>query len=132
MRKIKFRGKNEDGRWVYGSLLILGNNYFIFPFTNIILIGYFQYYVKEDTIGQFTGMYDKNCKEIYEGDIVEAWSEGVKAIGQVAQRNDGLWLLYPAWQHDKFWYFFPNGNGADDVEVIGNIYDNKELLEDKK
>lgn len=77
---------------------------------------------------QYTGIRDKNGREIYEGDIVEAWSQGVKAIGRIMQRIDGLWMMFPAWQNEGFWYLFPDGNGNETVEVIGNVYENPELL----
>lgn len=71
---------------------------------------------------QFTGMYDKNGTEIYEGDIVEAWSEGRKARGEIKRRIDGLWLIYPAWQSGMTWKLAPDNNGNTTVTIIGNIY----------
>ena len=79
---------------------------------------------------QYTGLKDKNGKDIYEGDIVEAWSEGQKAIGKVKQRIDGLWLMYPAWQSGKSWGLMPNKERKTTVEIIGNIYENKELIDE--
>ena len=81
---------------------------------------------------QYTGLKDKNGKEIYEGDIVEAWSEGKKAIGKVKQRIDGLWLMYPAWQSGKSWGLMPNKERKTTVKIIGNIYENKELIGEKE
>ena len=128
MREIKFRGKRVDnGEWVYGDLLHHDNRVGMHNQLNDGTMSVCD--VNTDTVGQFTGLLDKNGKEIYEGDIVEAWSAGVKAIGKVTQRIDGLWLIYPAWQNKRFYYFQPNGNGEDSVEIIGNIYDNPELLE---
>lgn len=81
---------------------------------------------------QYTGLKDANGKDIYEGDIVEAWSEGEKAIGKVKQRIDGLWLMYPAWQSGKSWGLMPNKERKTTVKIIGNIYENKELKEINK
>lgn len=72
---------------------------------------------------RFTGMVDRNGVDIYEGDIVEAWSQGVKATGKIKQRIDGLWLIYPAWQSGAFWGLMPSDNGQTMVEVVGNIHE---------
>lgn len=78
---------------------------------------------------QSTGLFDKNGKEIFEGDIVIAWSQGVKGTFEIKRRIDGLWLLYPAWKDGQFWYLSPTEDGRETIEIIGNIYENHELLE---
>ena len=87
------------------------------------------YPVDTSTIGQFTGLTDKNGKRIFKGDIIECWSQGVKARGDVRQRIDGLWILYPAFQSNVFWGLCPHGNGTTSVEIVGNIHENPELLQ---
>ena len=79
---------------------------------------------------QCTGLKDKNGKLIWENDIVEAWSQGRCAIGKIKHRIDGTWIMYPAWQNGEMWYLLPNDDGITTVEVIGNIFDNPELLEE--
>lgn len=80
---------------------------------------------------QSTGLFDKNGKEIFEGDIIVAMSQGVKAIGEVKRRIDGYWLMYPAWQHGELWHIVENvDTGETGVEVIGNIYENPELVDE--
>lgn len=83
----------------------------------------------EAILMQFTGLKDKNGVEIFEGDIVIAWSQGVKGIFEIKRRIDGLWLLYPAWKDGRFWYLSPTEDGRESIEVIGNIYENPELIE---
>ena len=80
------------------------------------------------TICQCTGLKDKNGKLIWENDIVEAWSQGRCAIGKIKHRVDGTWIMYPAWQNGELWYLLPNDDGITTVEVIGNIFDNHELI----
>lgn len=87
--------------------------------------------INPSTICQCTGLEDKNGKLIWENDIVEAWSQGSKATGKVRQRIDGLWFMYPAWQKQEFWGLCPNNDRETTVEVIGNIFDNPELLDGK-
>ena len=76
-----------------------------------------------------TGLKSKDGDEIHEGDIVVAWSVGHRAVGEVKKRIDGLWLMYPAYQHGKQWGLCPNPKGETTVEIIGNIHENPELLE---
>lgn len=90
--------------------------------------GFYAY--DEYELMQSTGLKDKNGKEIFEGDIVVAMSQGVKEIGEVKHRIDGYWLMYPAWQHGEFWNIVKNvDTGETGVEIIGNIYENPEFLD---
>lgn len=80
---------------------------------------------------QSTWLFDKNGKEIFEGDVVIAWSQGVKGTFEIKRRIDGLWLLYPAWKDGQFWYLSPTEDGRETIEIIGDIYQNPELVEEK-
>ena len=126
MREILFRGKNIDLEWVEGDLLQNGVDYRTAIRTS--KEGIVERVINH-TVGQYTGLTDRNGKKIFEGDIVDCWSEGVNAQGTVQQRRDGLWIIYPAWQKHIMWGLCPDEYSHTTVEVIGNIYDNPELLE---
>lgn len=125
MRTIKFRGKRADnGEWVYGSLLWMTGVQYIYP--DPAPEGYNDYVVIPDTIGQFTGLFDKNGEEIYEGDVVRTLSGFVGYVRynerfmrfEVAEAGE-------SYDNDRK----PDGVPRESWEVIGNIHDNPELLD---
>lgn len=127
MREILFRGKRADnGVWIVGDLRHWrsGKVGIHCDATGRTLP------VRPETVGQYTGLTDKNGNRIFEGDIVECWSEGVCARGTVQQRKDGLWIIYPAWQKYIMWGLCPDEHMHTTVEVIGNIHDNPEIVEE--
>lgn len=143
MREILYRGKRcrtsvfDKTDWVYGSLIDSGNHeqvaiYPWFDGASTMSVRQLVYsrmeFVNSETVGQFTGLTDKNGTKIFEGDIIDCWSEGVNAQGTVQQRLDGLWIIYPAWQKHIMWGLRPDKYSNTTVEVIGNIHDNSELI----
>ena len=127
MRKILFRGKRNgyaeqrDRDWLEGSLLVGDNGECEICYgTPRIRI---TYSVIPVTVGQITGLLDKNGKKIFEGDIVDILTEN-EEIGVVAYEDGGFLVNADGFCVD----FHSNINGTD-LEVIGNIYDNPELLE---
>lgn len=125
MRTIKFRGKTTKGNWVCGFLsrYVGGEIYFITTDEKRNLI------VDLDTVGQFTGLYDKDGKEIYEGDIVDAWSAGQHLPNGIIRWGEGpagFFISDPT--HSVIWSLSGDSEKKESFEVIGNIHDNPELL----
>lgn len=149
MREILFRGKRkDDGEWVYGYLVgldlicpdypsdvsdALGNYYDETPYVGFVEID-------PETVGQFTGLTDRNGTKIFEGDIV--------AESYTVQPNKIYRHLPVEFVLDRGgWFPFANGDGcgccedktltpADDglvcqCVIAGNIHDNPKLLEEK-
>lgn len=81
---------------------------------------------------QYTGVKDKNGRDVYEGDIVRAYSEGYSHIGVIRWRDaqDGggcpCYIIYPAWADGQFWHL-NGGSRQQSLEVLGNIYENPDL-----
>ena len=130
MREIKFRGLDIQGEWRYGNLSILLQKVGKVEKGTYISNRCgrpFAFQVQSKTIGQFTGLHDKkrtkeypDGQEIYEGDIVkEKWC--VDNFTVIFQH--GCFLA-----HDGRGPFLILDDRHLDYEVIGNIYENKELL----
>ena len=144
MRDILFRGKRKDNReWVYGYVYRIWERvYILWGMTNDVpnMIE-----VDPETVGQYTGLTDKNGKKIFEGDIVKAVI--VRDLGGGTEKREetgiigydkigmiGLIEKYagtiPVWS-DFFQELTLSGCINDFwFEVIGNIHDNPELLKD--
>lgn len=126
MREILFRGKRADnGEWVYGWYSLDENGE-----TNIILSDdgtYAGYWAEVDpaTIGQYTGLTDKNGRKIFEGDIISAYNGRIK--GPVIFDKRGLAFGVPNGPNEIY-QFSMNFLESKDIKVIGNIHDNPELL----
>ena len=74
-------------------------------------------------IMQYTGMNDKKGKEIYEGDIIKFSIQGILQANPIVIKN--IWDLYVEINHDDHYYQFDE----ESIEVIGNKFENPELLE---
>lgn len=125
MRDYIFRGKTEGGRWVYGSLIHVGDFCCIldpddegpdYPYLDADL-GVIDGYVTPvipDTVGQFTGLLDKNGNRIFEGDTIK---DGYGRIKDVVFFN-GRYYPFIAFPEFNCW-------SEDECVVIGNIHDEK-------
>lgn len=128
-RIIKFRGKRVDnGEWVEGSLFIdCDKSIFIIPTGMGIFAGQ---KVIHETVGQFTGLTDKNGKEIYEGDVVihlEATEPEEK--GFLCMFKDfRIKFMNVNFLEDDFYSTVNYEYVKNNTEIIGNIHDNAELL----
>jgi uncharacterized phage protein (TIGR01671 family) len=132
MREIKFRGKRVDnGEWVYGWLKQEYNEWYISDFyvNNVNETMLTDYEVNFESIGQFTGLKDKNGKyEFYENDIIENGG----AIWIIEWNEDKCGFIARAPIIGEFTYIDFDCDIAWESKVIGNIHDNPELLEGGK
>lgn len=135
MREILFRGKRKDnGEWVYGNYAVTNNNgkrHFIFQNKA------FEFEIVPETVGQYTGITDDNGKKIFEGDILGVTNDDpdYDYITKVYLDCDTLCVDVQGQDYDytsigfaiEIW-----DDECDQVEIIGNIYDNTELLKEKE
>lgn len=138
MREIKFRGKRLDnGEWIEGDLLRMNGHWFIFP--DPAPGGIDKYEVDPATVGEFTGLKDKNGKEIYEGDLLYLDKYPFICDGEIN------YLAEVDWSDDDLgfsaWYRLHKDSSVRGIsdgcpcplfdgyfEIKGNIHDNPEFL----
>ena len=127
MRKILFRGKTVKEQWAYGLLAHIGNAWYISNKAGVATA----YEVIPSTVGQYTGLKDKNGTKIFEGDIVQTnkffLSVGLNAK-YVIEYDVKIACFIGTMQKGCIKHFTTFQNDSDQFEVIGNIHDNPELL----
>ena len=136
MREILFRGlttpKNKghefDSVWVEGDLITFSGRCFIHPKNNIVRVEsdlgklIIMHEVIPETVGQYTGLTDKNGKKIFEGDIVRLYGgEEYEWVARVGMEK-GCWVVLSKYEWDSL------ETNTKVCEIIGNIHDNRELL----
>lgn len=131
MREILFRGKStHSGKWVEGEL-------YRSRLKSTIYIDYYDSFgnrishcVIPDTVGQYTGITDNNDNKIFEGDILQfdytGKNLGVAGVAAVAFENGKFGVKWGNYKE----FVCLDGFANTTLEVIGNIYDNPELLKD--
>ena len=140
MREILFRGKRcDNGEWAQGYYIRADHHWHNHGIHKDWITlgasangGWFalhnKYAVKAETVGQFTGLTDKNGKKIFDGDIIEWFAQGE------SERPDFGYIEYDeqsfAWRvcWQKYDPDFMEGMQQEYISVIGNIHDNPELL----
>jgi len=135
-REIKFRGKvyhyGNDCGWVYGDFYRYYNGSLHYTIVSLDEFETKEYAVEISTVGQYTGLLDKNKTEIYEGDIVK-WSSWV--LGSVYEKNNPKKINVVEWSTKRGKWFVDKDlwdlGAYSDIEVIGNIYENPELIPTK-
>ena len=139
-REILFRGKRvSNGNWIEGYFVLLAINEGL---KHAIHTGtdegrFILFEVIPDTVGQFTGLCDKNGKKIFEGDIVkivgDSNNDDWKDVNYVAQIVfiDGGFCAIDGTLCNYSFRRYGLSRCEFDLEVVGNIYDNPELLEEK-
>jgi uncharacterized phage protein (TIGR01671 family) len=131
MRQITFRGKRVDnGQWVEGDLM---QNYIHHEgYLTIVQSGCIYYKVITESVGQFTGLRSKSGEDIYEGHIVLAYTHiNGNFIDRVTEKFEvifkGVSFQYKPIDGKEYKQYTVSPIGCE-VEVIGNITDNPELI----
>ena len=142
MREILFRGKMDNGEWVYGSFCMDAREQFngLCGVDGFIRLydkakGKMQTYeVDRETVGQYTGLKDKNRKKIFEGDIIKPFDDEIDKMVVEFHHGQFLLCLYGergymteyGWEEEGNYGCFesePLSSYGDDIEIIGNIHD---------
>ena len=124
--KVRLNGEKIKSNWVYGGIFPQnGDGDFAIIYQQEPTVE--KYPVYADTVGQYTGLTDKNGTKIFEGDIVKYGDTVHNVVFE--QRNGTAYfgLVYSTLETLSFGYY----QDLKQIEVIGNIYDNPELVGDE-
>lgn len=128
MREIIFRGKLlSTGEWTEGNLAVSKTGAAIISPDATPIGKYGQ--VDPETVGQFTGLLDKNGKKIFEGDVVRSVSRQNEVVGVMVFQDGSFELDCISFDEFSMWQSFSMSDLELGQVIIGNIHDNPELLE---
>lgn len=134
-REIKFRGLNPNTKkWHYGYFMVFEK------YPKVLDINYVHNDVDAETVGQYTGLKDKNLTPVYDGDILK-WKDKIVLVKWESQAC-AFWMCWTKEKEGKkiSYYEFINADSGyvnekesmeysnDNIEVIGNIHQNTELI----
>lgn len=145
MREIKFRGKRQDnGEWIYGSLILSNFSAFIAVMVNTLnnekIMSMEYHKVNPETVGQFIDQYDEDGKEIYDGDLLLKDGYNDTYDGCMAEvffkesafkmrnrdyRRDGQIIKKVTPECGGYCTWIAQGGSG--YRIVGNIYDNPDL-----
>ena len=130
-REIKFRAWIDDyQKYIIPSHLQECEGGTIHYFTDSERMGYYDLDNPKNALEQFTGLHDKNGKEIYEGDILDSVLYNCWEYPQVMYSNEKCAFgVMTGWDWEPLDFYYISQNIVDDSEVIGNIHENGDLLE---
>jgi uncharacterized phage protein (TIGR01671 family) len=131
-REIEFRGKRVDNsEWVYGDLTGGDTIHTKAPWVDSGTYEWWGYEVIEESIGQYTGLKDKNRKKIFEGDVVQitdvSLGEPYTSSSEIIWGQKGSW--HPSGTYcENLSEYITSISGKNNSTVIGNIHEHPELL----
>ncbi len=136
MRQIRFRAQDFTGTWQYGFVVKGNETAIIIPVNKngSVTMG-INFYVKPETVGQYTGLKDKNDKEIYEGDILTNERGDILHVVAYSEEKASFVGIIPNLKEKSGKPFTTGLNQPwltnKEKKVIGNIHDNPELLKEE-
>ena len=152
MREILFRGKTNKGKWVEGCLISVEGYCCILQDEETADLDEYPYLCNDtgcidgyatpvipETVGQYTGLTDKNGKKVFEGDIFKPFDDEICYVAWIEHFSTLGLMVHSAWREkkrgkeilhfSKGWTYLTEYS-LNELEVIGNIHDNPELLKE--